>query len=427
MPPDKCITLISTNMDRHTANSTIHPAITAANAVISTPDILESLDSVDVQKIAVRTPIVSLLDEAAALLAEGNKIAVLTSGDPLFYSLGVSFLERFGPDRCVVYPGVTSMQHAAAKFGIPWGGMDAVSAHGRKGFLSLAHAVSRGGPVCLLTDRINSPGSAASFLLQRGVTNYTVHVASRLGCEEEFLWEGSLIDATDRRFSDPNLAFFLPDASLPAPRPLCSGQPESAYAHEGSCITKWPVRAAALAALRIEPHHVVWDIGSGSGSVAVEAASLAHRGHVLAVEREKGRVRNIEENRRRFGAANLDILHASAPECLGKEFTLPKGADICGDAIPSPDRIFIGGGLSGGANKAERLIDLAWEHLRPGGRIVASCVLMSDIHLAWKTLQKLNPDADMFLVQACCSAPLGRDMHLQALNPVFCIAAQKSL
>ena len=427
MQPDKCIALIGTDMDHLSVNLAIHPAISAANAVIGTPDVLKNLDPLDVRKISVRTPIAELLDEAAALLTEGNKVAVLTNGDPLFYSLGVSFLERFGPDKCAVYPCVTSLQYAAAKFGIPWGGINAVSVHGRKGFLSLAHAVSLGGPVCLLTDKINSPDNAARFLLQRGVTNYTIRVAARLGCEEETLWEGSLIDATGRKFSDPNLAFFLPDASLPGPHPLCSGQPESAYAHEGGCITKWPVRAAALAALRIEPHHVVWDLGSGSGSVAIEAAALAHRGHVLAVEHKDDRVRNIEENRRRFGAANLDILHASVPDCLEKKFALPKGTDICGDAIPPPDRIFIGGGLSRDANKAERLIDLAWEHLRPGGRIVASCVLVSDVHLAWKTLQKLNPDADMFLVQASCSAPLGNDMHLQALNPVFCIAAQKSL
>ncbi len=209
--------------------------------------------------------------------------------------------------------------------------------------------------------------------------------------------------------------------------PLCPGQPESAYAHEGGRITKWPVRAAALAALRIEPHHVVWDLGAGSGSVAVEAAFLARRGHVLAVEREEGRIRNIKENRRRFGAANLDILHAAMPDCLEMDFSLATEAEICGDSMPSPDRIFIGGELGGGANEAGRLLNLAWKRLLPGGRIVASCVLLDDVQLARKGLQTLDPDADVFLVQAACSAPLGNDMHLQALNPVFCIAAQKSL
>lgn len=429
MTPENRIALIGLGIDRQpaalAAHLAAHPAIGAADAVIGTADVLEGLGPVAARKIAIRTPIADLLAEAAALLDSGCSLAVLTGGDPLFYSLGSSFLERFGPEKCVVYPGVSSPQYAAAKLGIPWGSLRSVSVHGRKGLLPLAHAALHGGPVCLLTDGVNTPAAAARFLFERGVTGCTVSVAARLGSGEESFWHGTLTEAAAGSFPEPNLAFFLPDPSLPGPLPLCPGQPESAYVHEGGRITKWPVRAAALAALRIEPHHVVWDLGSGSGSVAVEAASLARRGHVVAVERDTTRIRHIEENRRRFGAANLDILHASLPLCLEKDFVPRDGTVLHGNALPQPDRIFIGGGLGGDAIDAQRLIRLAWDHLLPGGRIVVSCVLLNNFQLARDALQSLDPDAGVLLVQAGYSAPLGNDAHLQAINPVFCIAAQK--
>lgn len=421
MTKDKPVTIIGIGMDRFgslgdSAGFSGHPDVIRADAVIASSAVLDAMGPVAAKKIPVRTPVSGLLDEAAALLDKGCAVTVLAGGDPLFFSIGVSFVERFGPERVRILPGVSSLQAAAAKFGIPWGDVRTVSAHGRKGFLALCHAVMQGGAVCLLTDETNSPDSAARFLTRRGVTNYTAHIAANLGNETESLWSGMLGDAVDRSFPGPNVMFLLPDPSLPAPAPLCPGQPESAFAHEGGLITKWPVRAAILASLRIEPRHVVWDLGSGSGSVAIEAASLARQGQVVAVEREAERVAHIEENRRRFGAANLDILHASMPGCLEEAAT---------EALPRPDRIFIGGGLGGNAEKAGKTIRLCWERLLPGGRLVAACVLLDSLALARDLFRTLDVEAETTMIQASAAAKLGNDAHLQPLNPVFCLVARK--
>jgi precorrin-6Y C5,15-methyltransferase (decarboxylating) len=426
MAPDNRIALIGTGMDRKGTGLAAHPGIAGADAVIGSKTVLEALGTIPARKIAVRTPIADLLDEAASLLERGKKLAVLTGGDPLFYSIGVSFMERFGAETFRVYPGVSSLQLAAAELGIPWGNVATVSAHGRKNLLPLAHAAMRGGPVCLLTDETNTPGAAARFLAERGLTAFAVRVAANLGGEDAFFWRGSLAEAADRPFPNPAVIFFLPDPSLPAPRPVCPGQPEAAFAHEGSLITKWPVRAAALAALRIEPRHVVWDLGAGSGSLAVEAASLARNGRVIAVEREEARIRHIEENRRRFGAANLDILHAAMPLCLEEGYADAGGSAFHGDGLPPPDRIFIGGGLGSNAEEAARLIRLAWRRLLPGGRMAASCVLLENLALARDTMGALDKAAEVTLIQAASTVPLGSGAHLRGLNPVFLIAAQKN-
>ncbi len=424
MASDPRIMLVGTGFDRPEADRD-HPAVAGADVVIGSRAALASLEGIAARTIPARAPVEDVLEQAAAALDEGKTVTVLTSGDPLFFSLGVSFLERFGPEKCRAYPGISSLQRAASRLGIPWGNVACVSAHGRKGFLPLAHAALQGGPVFLLTDAINTPGNAARFLLKRGRTGYSAAVAANLGADGETVWRGQLAEAAGQTFPTPNVAFFLPEPSRDESLPLCLGHPESAFAHEGALITKWPVRAAALAALRIEPRHVIWDLGSGSGAVAVEAASLARRGHVIAVEREAGRVRHIEENRRRFGAANLDILHAAMPRCLEESHAVTGGSALCGDALPRPDRVFIGGGLGGGGEEAARLIRLAWERLLPGGRLVASCVLLHDFLLARQTLAALDSRAEVTLVQASHAEPLGNDAHLRAQNPVFCIAAQK--
>lgn len=425
MKPGSCITLVGTGMDSRDACLSTHPALKDADIVIAGQDILDALGDIPARTMAVKAPVTLLLDEAAALFAQGNRIVVMASGDPLFYSIGTSFAERFGPENLRILPGITSLQQAAARMGIPWGDVITVSAHGRQGLLPLAHAVMEGGPVCLLTDGKNSPDIAARFLLDRGRTGYSVHVAANIGRENESLWSGYLAEAAKKTFDDPNVAFFLPDPSLPSLLPLCPGQPETAFASDGACITKWPVRAAALAALRIESRHVVWDLGSGSGSVAIEAASLARRGHVVAVEKEARRIRNIEENRRRFGAANLDILHAAMPECLRETCPVPDDSMLAGAILPRPDRVFIGGGLGMNEEQARQIIRAAWERLLPGGRMVASCVLLENVALAQQEMALSGGHADVTLIQAGCASPLGSGTRLQGLNPVFLLAVQK--
>lgn len=209
------------------------------------------------------------------------------------------------------------------------------------------------------------------------------------------------------------------------------GLPDLLLATENNLLTKGPVRAAGLAALGVEAGDTVWDLGAGSGAVSVEAARLAWRGQVIAVEAKAGRIPLIEENRRRFSAANLEIVHGLLPEAL----------EHCLARHPRPKRVFFGGGLGresgdgcrgedGDGNGVvpagpERIFRSAWEALLPGGRMVIHCVLLSTLEFVRAELDRLGVAAEVTCIQASRSAPLAGDIRLQAMNPVFLVSASK--
>lgn len=179
--------------------------------------------------------------------------------------------------------------------------------------------------------------------------------------------------------------------------------------HEDGLLTKPAVRAAALALLRPEPRHTVWDLGAGSGSVALEAACLAYEGRVVAVEQVPSRALDIQENRRRFGAASVDVCLGTVPQCLPR--------------LPDPHRVFIGGGLSG--EGAPALLEQVCRRLLPGGRLVVSCILLDTLARCRAFFKDLGWPAEVMQVQAARSRPLGEDIFLAAANPVFLLAADK--
>lgn len=389
---------------------TEHPALREAGVIIGGKRLLEKLAGLPARKIPVGKDVAAVLAEAANLRENGERVVVLATGDPLFFGIGVSFAERFGPENLRIYPAVSSMQEGASRLALPWNAVTAVSLHGRNAFLPLAHALIAGNPVCVLTDALHTPARIAAYMAERGRTGYTAAVFANLGAPEESVWHGTLEDMGKKEFPNPNIVFLLPNAGKEPPA-LFPGRDEADFAHEKALITKWPVRAAALAALRIEPRHTVWDLGSGSGAVAVEAAALAYRGLVVAVEKEAARIAHSMENRRRFGAANMEIEH-------GDMLSLLPG-------LPAPDRVFIGGGLGSSRETADAVIRNVWSVLPPAGRLVISCVLLSSLEHAKEALVACNATFEITQIQASFSAPLSNDLRLRAANPVFLLAAQK--
>lgn len=209
----------------------------------------------------------------------------------------------------------------------------------------------------------------------------------------------------------PQRVLWLQDAPAASASPAF-GIPDHALACENKLFTKGPARAAGLAFLGIEPGHVVWDLGAGSGSVAVEAARLARRGRVYAVERDAARLGMIRENRRRFRALNLEVIEGAMPFCLA--------------ALQRPDRIFIGGGLGGNAGVADEILSRAWQALPPGGRLLAHCVLLSSLERARSRLTEFGAKAEITMLQASAGMPIAGDMRFEALNPVFLVLGEKT-
>ncbi len=358
------------------------------------------------ERLPLTVPLEPALTALEKAYLRGDAATVLADGDPLFFGIGATLIRRLGREAVRILPGVSCLQEACARLGLPWHDVICLSLHGREELRPLNAAVGADRPICLLTDAVRTPDALARHLLERGVDWLRMNVLENMGEVSERRREMSLADAADADFG-PSCTIILRPVAPPR-RPLL-GLDENMLIVERRLITKGPVRAAALALLRLQPDHTVWDVGAGSGAVALEATALAHRGCVVAVERSASRAADIRENRRRCGAAHLEICHGEAPGCLA--------------ALPSPDRVFVGGGLSGDAG--EDVLTEISRRLAPGGRMVVSCVLLGTLQRALGFFTKAGWTAEATCLQAAGSAPLAGDIRLAALNPVFLVSAQK--
>lgn len=368
--------------------------------------------------------------------AAGKRQLVLCGGDPLFFGLGARLAGQLGREAVRVVPGVSSLQAAAACLGLSWEHARTVSLHGRSFMLPLAHALISGDPVFVLTDAASTPSSVASWMLERGCAAYVMHVLDDL----HYTAQGDVRAKHALRLTLDEAAARGPDEGASARRVLflepSGAGPARAFglggieiAADRGLVTKAPVRAAGLAALGIEPGHTVWDLGAGSGGVGVEAARLAWRGQVFAVERKEERLGLIRENRKRFSAANLEVIQGEFPFCLpgavcsGQEWDDDPARRV--QELPCPDRIFLGGGLSGSWDEATETLSRCWRMLLPGGRLLAHCILLSSLERARAILLDLGAHLTVASLHASTSTPLGKDMRLEGLNPVFLVLGEK--
>ncbi|MDR2850531.1 MAG: precorrin-6y C5,15-methyltransferase (decarboxylating) subunit CbiE, partial [Desulfovibrio sp.] len=307
-------------------------------------------------------PIAPVAQRIESLYAGGKRVLVLVNGDPLYFGIGATFIRALGADAVRVIPAVSILQLACARLGLPWHLVANISLHGRDNFTPLNVAAARGVPICALTDDVIGPDTLARHLLDRGADWFEAHVFEHLGTEQERERHLGLAETAEERFSSVCTTLLVPNAPVRRPYP---GIAEKDLAVEGGVFTKPSVRATALSLLRVRAHHTVWDIGAGSGVVALEACALAHAGHVVAVERNAVRAVCVYENRRRFGATVLDVCEGDAPHCL--------------PPLPNPDRVFIGGGLS--HEEGADILSHVWERLPGGGRVVTTCALLDTLDL----------------------------------------------
>jgi precorrin-6Y C5,15-methyltransferase (decarboxylating) len=432
-----------------------HPVLASADVLIGGRSQLAAFADHPAEKIPVGSDTAAVYERIEANRRAGRLQVALCGGDPLFFGLGARLAERFAPGDLRILPGLSSLQAAAAFLGAAWEKAEAVSLHGRDDWLPFAHALIRaacgGGPIFLLTDAAASPAAVAAFMHERGHSRHTLHVMGNLHRLPDAGFPASPFPTgTAERPGRVRAEYYarltvdealrLPETAPQEARPLQRviwiepanpadperapawpfGLPDAAPAGEDPPLTKAPVRAAALAALGIAAGDTVWDLGAGSGAVSLEAARIAHRGRVVAVEAKSERVLLLHRRRQYVGAANLEIVHGRLPEIL----------DACLSLWPRPQRVFLGGGLSGNADpqsggRAEGTFRAAWNALLPGGRMLIPCVLFSTLESARRLLAGAGAAAEVACIQASRSVPLAGDCRLQAFNPVFLVSALK--
>jgi precorrin-6Y C5,15-methyltransferase (decarboxylating) len=328
-----------------------------------------------------------------AIAAEPGAVCVLASGDPGFFGILRPLAERFGRACLEVHPAPSSVAVAFGRLGMCWDDAVVISAHGRR--LEDAVAVARQAPkAAVLTSPTNPPEALGKALLATGARNTHVAVCSRLGSADEAIVETNLEGLAAGSFDARSVVVLLAGEAVPRVPTLSWGRPEAAFAHCGGMITKAEVRAIVLGKLGIPARGVLWDIGAGSASVAIEAAGLAQDLEVFAIERDETRARQAQLNAKAHGVA-LSVVVGEAPAALA--------------GLPDPHRAFVGGG-------GLEVLSSVLERLAPGGRVVATYAALDRAAAAAERLGNL---VEVSVARGERLADGG--MRLAAQNPVFVV------
>ena len=284
----------------------------------------------------------------------GRNVAVLASGDPLWYGVGVILIRRFPPEETTIVPQPSAFSLAAARLGWPIADCAMITLHGRPLDTVRLH-LAPGRRVLALSENGDTPRAVARLLTGLGWGPSRLTVFAHLGGTREAVVEEDAQSWGDRRVADLN-TIAIACRAAPGGRalPLLAGLPDDAFEHDGQ-LTKREVRAATLAALAPLPGETLWDVGAGCGSIAIEWLRAGESRLAVAVERSPSRAAVIARNATSLGVPGLRIVAGAAPEAL--------------DGLPVPDAVFVGGGIG-----KPGLLPLLWARLRPGGRLVANAV-----------------------------------------------------
>lgn len=300
----------------------------------------------------------SPLEDALPLILarRGEPVCVLASGDPFFYGVGSLLMRAIGADEMTCLPAPSAFSLAAARLG--WSLQDCalLSLHGRALEAAIPH-LQPGARILALSWDGDTPGRLAQLLASRGMGRSKLTICEAMGGANERL---RVTPADDFRLTDVaalnTIALEVEAAPGATVIARASGLPDASFEHDGQ-ITKREIRAMTLAALAPRHGELLWDIGAGCGSVAIEWMLCDPANHAIAIERRPDRAARIARNAAALGVPGLQIVTGAAPEALA--------------ALPRPAAIFVGGGASEAG-----LLDLAFEKLPPGGRLVANAVTL---------------------------------------------------
>lgn len=335
----------------------------------------------------------------------GRRIAVLASGDPMFYGIGRALAEE--ADAVRVLPHPSSVSHAAARLGWPLEDVEVVTLVGRP-TSRLAAALHDGRRLLVLSADATTPGEVAALLSDRGYGPSRMRVLEQLGGDRERTTAETTADdwARTQQPGDPlNIVAVecrrAPDALRLGAVP---GLPDQAYEHDGQ-LTKRHVRAATLGALAPAPGELLWDIGGGSGSIAIEWMRTHPSCRAVTVERDRVRAERILHNAERLGVPGLRVVTGAAPAALLE--------------LPTPDAVFVGGGLT-----APGLLDACWAALPRGGRLVANTVTLESEALLADAYRRHG--GELVRLAVAHAVPVGGFTGWRQAMPVTQWAVQKT-
>ena len=286
------------------------------------------------------------------LAHRGRDVCVLASGDPFVYGVGSVLLRHIDPREMVAVPAPSTFSLAAARLGWALPETIQLSLHGRSLDLVRPH-LQPGARVLALTSDGEGPATLAQLLADAGFGRSCLTVLEALGGPRERI-QATMAAAFDLGDVDPLNAVALEVEASPGARVLAraAGLPDALFEHDGQ-ITKREIRAITLAALSPRRGELLWDVGAGAGSVAIEWMLADPSMRAVAIEARSDRAARIRRNAAAFGVPGLEVVEGAAPAAL--------------EGLARPDAVFIGGG-------ATIVLDTAVRALRAGGRLVVNAV-----------------------------------------------------
>ncbi len=301
----------------------------------------------DAEARAWPSPLLPALPELFAGL-RGRRVCALASGDPMHYGLGATLARVLGPVEVLTHP--SSIALACARMGWAAESVEVVSAVGRP-LAAVRRVLAPGARVLVLSEGADTPGALAALLADDGWGDSALTVLEQLGGPGE-----RRLDGTARHWVHPpgdplNLVAVTCDGPG---RALTPGLPDDAFDHDGQ-LTKREVRAVTLALLGPRRGELLWDVGAGNGSIALEWLRAHPTCRAVAVEPDPARAARIAANADALGVPGVRVVEGRAPDAL--------------DGLPTPAAIFIGGGVT-----ADDVLPRCWEALPAGGRLVANAV-----------------------------------------------------
>ena len=298
------------------------------------------------------SPFDALISQLQTL--RGKRVVVLATGDPLWFSVGARIGRSIDPAEITYYPQISAFQLASARMGWSMADVEALTVHGRpvEQIISFIQPNQR---LLILTTGGQTPGQIAKFLADRGFGASKMTVLAAMGGGNELRFDG--IAATwDHEVPAFNTlavdCIAAPDAAL---LPRVPGLPDELFEHDGT-MTKRETRAVTIAKLMPMRGALLWDIGTGCGSVAVEWMRAARYAQAIGIEPREDRRAMAAQNALALGTPTLELVAGTAPEVL--------------QGLAAPDAIFVGGGLTDG------VFDAAWAALKPLGRFVSNAVTL---------------------------------------------------
>ena len=346
---------------------------------------------------------------------QGKQLVVLAAGDPLFYGMARFLCQQLGKEQFEVMPHVSSMQLAFARVKESWD--DAYLANlAAQPLERVIERIRISEKVGLFTTEEHPPCEVAKALLARQIDYFQAYVCENLGSPDECVTQTPLTELQDLQFSPLNVMVLVrtpgsPDRPVAMQGQRLFGNPDEMFLQskaQRGLLTPAEVRCIALSQLDLGMTSVVWDVGAGSGAVAVEAAQIAAGGEVYAIEMSAEDHGLIGQNAERFGVYNLTPILGQAPDAW--------------DGLPDPDAVFIGGT----GRVVGEIVTAALQRLKPGGRIIVNVGSIQNLTTVQQRLADACGESNSWMIQLSRGNPQFDQLRFEALHPTFLVGARSS-